>query len=149
MLAPRPWGLSLLKIRRHKHLLNDFVLIVVLRIPHDLDDFIGQVLGLADASLGLRRVLSFVIVLYLYLRGAGAHIGAQAGRTLGTIVTKVSLFATGKALACLHEVRSLICSNLPGSDTVYLHRVGVLRFWSQGLLPLFFTAILPPLDRVF
>jgi hypothetical protein len=99
MLAPRPWGLSLLKIRHHEHLLNDFVLVIVVRIPHDLDNFIGRVLGLADASLGLGYVLFLVVVLYLYLRGAGARIGAWAGRTLGAIATKMSLFAAGETLA--------------------------------------------------
>jgi hypothetical protein len=91
MLAPRPWGLSLLKIRRHKHLLDDLVLVIVLCVPHDLDDFIGRVIGLADASLGLGRVFFLVIILYFYLRGAGMHIGAQAGRTLRAIATEVSV----------------------------------------------------------
>jgi hypothetical protein len=114
MLAPRPWGLSLLKIRRHKHLLNDFVLILVLGVPHDLDDFIGRVLRLANASLGLGRVLFFVVVLYLHLRGAGTRIGTRAGRTLGAIATEMSLFAAGETLACLHELRSFVRGDLPG-----------------------------------
>jgi hypothetical protein len=74
MLAPRPWGLSLLKIRHHKHLLDDLILVIVLCVPHDLDNFVGRVLGLADTSLGLGRVFFFVIVLYLHLRGAGTRI---------------------------------------------------------------------------
>jgi hypothetical protein len=103
MLAPRPWGLSLLKIRRHKHLLDDLILVIVLGVPHDLDDFIGRVLCLADASLGLGRVFFLVIVLYLHLRGAGACIGTRAGRTLGAIVTEMSLLAAGETLACCYD----------------------------------------------
>jgi hypothetical protein len=103
MLAPRPWGLSLSKIRRHEHLLNDLVLILVLRVPHDLDDFVGGVFGLADVGLGLGRVFFFVIVLYLYLRGAGARIGTRLERTLGAIATEMSLFAAGETLALLRS----------------------------------------------
>jgi hypothetical protein len=79
MLAPRPWGLSLLKIRRHKHLLDDLILVIVLCIPHDFDDFIGRVLGFANTSLGLGHVFFLIVVLYLYLRGAGACVGTNAG----------------------------------------------------------------------
>jgi hypothetical protein len=82
MLAPRPWGLSLLKIRCHKHLLDDLILIFVLCVPHDLDDFIGQVLRLANASLGLGCVFFFIVVLYLHLRGAGVRVGTRSGRTV-------------------------------------------------------------------
>jgi hypothetical protein len=113
MLAPRLWGLSLLKIRHHKHLLDDLVLVIVLHVPHDLDNFIGRVLGLADASLGLGRVLFLVLVLYLHLRGAGTRVGARAGQTLRAIATEMSLFATGETLACLHELCSFVRGDLP------------------------------------
>jgi hypothetical protein len=148
MLAPRPWGLSLLKIRRHKHLLDDLILVIVFRVPHDLNDFIGRVLGLADASLDLGRVFFLIVVLYLYLRGAGAHIGARAGRMLRAITTEMSLFAAGETLACLHELRSFVRGDLPSFDTIDFHRVGIPRLRSQSLLPLFLAAVLLPLDRV-
>jgi hypothetical protein len=74
MLAPRPWGLSLSKIRRHKHLLDDLILVIVLCVPHNLDNFIGRVLGLAGASLDLGHVFFLIVILYLYLGGAGTRI---------------------------------------------------------------------------
>jgi hypothetical protein len=92
MLAPRPWGLSLLKIRRHKHLLDDLILVLVLCVPHDFDDFVGRVLRLADASLGLGRVFFLILVLHFYLRGAGPRIGTRSGRTLGAIATEIVTF---------------------------------------------------------
>jgi hypothetical protein len=144
MLAPRPWGLSLSKIRRHKHLLDNFVFILVLCVPHNLDDFIGRVLRLANASRGL----SFVVILYPHLRGAGMCIGTRSGRTLGAIATEMSLFAAGETLACLHKLRSFVRGDLPGPDAVDLHRVRVLCLRSQGLLPLFLAAALSSLGRV-
>jgi hypothetical protein len=127
MLAPRSWGLSLLKIRCHKHLLDDLILVIVLCVPHNLDDFIGRILGLAGASLDLGRIFFLVVILYLYLRGAGTRIGARAGRTLRAIMTEVSLFAEGETLACLHELRSFIRGDLPSSDTIDFHCVRILR----------------------
>jgi hypothetical protein len=137
MLAPRPWGLSLLKIRCHKHLLDDLILVIVLCVPHDLDDFIGRVLCLADASLGLGRVFFFFVVLYLHLGGAGTRIGTRAGRTLGAIATKMSLLAAGETLACLHKLRSFVCGDLPSPDAIDFHRVRVLRLWPVLDLRLF------------
>jgi hypothetical protein len=148
MLAPRPWGLSLLKIRRHKHLLDHLILVVILCVPHDFDNFIGRVLGLAYVSLGLGRVFFFIVVLHLYLRGASTCVGTRAGRTLGAIVTKMSLLVAGETLACLHKLRSLVRGDLPSPYTIDFHRVRVLRFWLQGLLPLFLAAALLSLGRV-
>jgi hypothetical protein len=143
MLTPRLWGLSLSKIRRHKHLLDDLILVIILCIPHDLDDFIGRVLCLANASLGLGRVVFFVVVFYLHLRGTGTRIGMQAGRTLGTIATKMSLFAAGETtLACLHKLRPFIRGDLPSPDAIDFHRVRVLWLRPQGLLPLFLAVAL-------
>jgi hypothetical protein len=148
MLAPRPWGLSLLKIRRHKHLLDDLILVIVLCVPHNLNDFIGQVLGLASASLDLGHIFFLVVILYLYLRGAGTRIGARAGRMLRAIATEVSLFAAGETLACFHELCSFVCGDLPSLDAIDFHRVGIPQLWPQGLLPLFLAAALLPLGRV-
>jgi hypothetical protein len=148
MLTPRPWGLSLLKIRRHEHLLNDLILVIVLRVPHDLDNFIGRVLGLADVSLGLGYVLFLVVVLYLYLRGAGIRIGARAGRTLGAIATKMSLFVAGETLACLHEFRSFVRGDLPSFNTIYFHCIEIPRLWSKSLLTLFLAAALLSLGGI-
>jgi hypothetical protein len=148
MLAPRPWGLSLSKIRRHKHLLDDLILVIVLCVPHDLDDFIGRVFCLADTSLGLGRVFFLVIVLYLHLRGASARTGARAGRMLGAIATEMSLLSAGETLACLHKLRPFVRGDLPSPDAINFHRVRVLRLRPQGLLPLFLAAVLLSLARV-
>jgi hypothetical protein len=148
MLAPRPWGLSLSKIPRHKHLLDDLILIIVLCVPHDLDDFIGRVFCLADTSLGLGRVFFLIVVLYLHLRGASTRIGARAGQTLGAIVTEMSLLSAGETLACLHKLHPFVCGDLPSPDTIDFHRIRVLRLRPQGLLPLFLAAVLLPLGRV-
>jgi hypothetical protein len=148
MLAPRPWGLSLLKIRRHKHLLNDFVFVIVLCIPHNLDDFISRVLGPANVSFGLGRIFFLVVVLYFYLRGAGVRIGAWAGRTLRAIATEMSLFTAGETLACLHELRPFVHGDLPSPDTINFHHIRVFQLRPQSLLPLFLAAVPLPLGRV-
>jgi hypothetical protein len=148
MLAPRPWGLSLLKIRRHKHLLDDLILVIVLCVPHNFDDFIGRVLGLAGVSLDLGRIFFLIVVLYLYLRGAGTCIGARAGQMLRAIATEMSLFAAGETLACLHELRSFVRGDLPSFDVIDFYCVGIPRLRPQSLLPLFLAAALLPLGRV-
>ena len=129
MLSPRPSGLSLLKILRHEHFLNDLVLVLVVRVLHDFDDVVSGEFGLRWTR---RRV-----VLFLHLGCACS--GVVSWNASRTIAAQMSCLFTGEALPCFHQFRSFLCCKLSGPGPVYVHRVWVLGLWAvrlEGLLPL-------------
>ena len=101
MLAPRPWGLSLLKIRRHKHLLYYLIFIIIFCVLHYLDDFIGGVLHFGGPAFGrwCRLFVVTVTLCFSGLRRASSRIDLWSGGFLRAIATEMSLLFTGETLS--------------------------------------------------
>jgi hypothetical protein len=134
--------LSLRKILAlHEHLLDDLVLIPIVGILHDLDDFISRVLGFTCSY-------RWFFVLNSCTAGLSGTSSGNIWDLLRAILTEMPLLFTCKAFSSLHEFGSFIGGNLPGSDTVGrgIHGIWILslvvRVPGEGILPLLLGSVL-------
>jgi hypothetical protein len=133
---PRPLGLSLRKILvPHEHLLDDFVFVPIVGVLHDLDNFVGGVLGF---TCSYRR--------FFFLSGSVAGLSSASSGNIGdllrAITAEMALLFTCKAFPSLHEFLSFVRGDLPSSNTVGrgIHCVRILALivgiLGEGISPL-------------